>query len=102
MVEGRPRPGTPFADREWLLGGDDVDDAATTAGAELDRTGGQGEQRVLAAPTDVGARVEVGAALPYDDLAGVGELTAEARHTGALGVGVAAVLGGRGALLVCH
>ena len=50
---------------------DDVDDAAAATGAELDDTGGEREQRVVAAAADVVAGVEVGAALADDDLAGV-------------------------------
>ena len=57
---------------------------------------------LVPAAADVGARVEVGTALAHDDLAGVDHLAAEALDAEALGVGVAAVLGGRGALLVCH
>src|SRR4051812_9752039 len=82
--------------------GNDVDDPATAPGAELDRTGCEREQRVVATAADVVARVEVRAALADDDLAGVDDLAAEALHAEALGVGVAPVLGGRGALLVCH
>ena len=48
------------------------------------------------------AGVEVGAALAHDDLAGVDDLAAVPLDAEALGVGVATVLGGRGALLVCH
>ena len=39
-----------------LVGRDDVDDLAAAAAAELDRAGGQREQRVVAAAADVGAR----------------------------------------------
>ena len=48
------------------------------------------------------ARVEVGAALADDDLAGLDELAAEALDAEALRVGVAAVTGGTKTLLVCH
>src|SRR5690606_1838795 len=49
--------------RRRLVAGDrhDVDCLAATLEAELDRTGCRGEQRVVAAATDVDARVEVGA-----------------------------------------
>ena len=57
---------------------DDVHNAATTAGAELDSTGGQREQGVVAAAAYAGARVEVGAALADDDLACGNYLAAEA------------------------
>ncbi len=57
---------------------------------------------VVAAPADEVARVEVGAPLADDDLAGVHELPAEALDPEPLGVGVAPVPGGGCALLVCH
>src|ERR1044071_2755883 len=81
---------------------DDVDDATTPPGAELHVARDQREQGVVTAAADAAARVEVGAALAHDDLAGVDQLTTEALHAEALGVRVAAVLGGRRALLVCH
>src|SRR3954453_12035422 len=102
--EGRPRPGTPFSGPAGgsVAGRDDVDDAAPAAGAELDVARDQREQGVVATATDARARVEVGAPLTHDDLTGVDQLAAVALHAEALGVGVAAVLGGRRALLVCH
>ena len=57
------------------------------------RTGGQSEQRVVAATADVDAGVEVRAALADDDLAGEDLLTAEALHAEALSVGVTTVTG---------
>ena len=60
------------------------------------------EQRVVAAAADAETRVEVGAALAHDDLAGLDDLAAEALHAEALGVRVATVTGRRCALLVCH
>src|SRR5699024_8045244 len=57
---------------------DDVDDPAAPAGAELHRARGEREQRVVATAADVGAGVEVGAALADDDLAGVDDLAAVA------------------------
>src|SRR6188508_2425609 len=106
MREGRPQTGTPFAEvlsvAVTSLAGDDVDDLATTAGAELDGAGLQGEEGVVAAAAHAGARVEVRAALADDDLAGAHDLAAEALHAEALRVGVAAVLGARGTLLVSH
>ena len=62
----------------------------------------RGDVAAVKAATDAGARVEVRAALAHDDLAGVDRLASEALHAEALGVGVAPVLGGRCALLVCH
>ena len=64
--------------------------------------GGQGEQRVVLAAADAVARVELGAALPDDDLAGLDDLAAEALDAQALGVGVATVAGAGCALFVCH
>src|SRR5262245_41062005 len=106
MRKGAPRPGRPFVNVSGTTSGvvtrDDVHDPAAAALAELDRTGGEGEHRVVATPADVRARVEVGAALTHDDLAGADDLAAVPLDAQALGVGVAAVLGGRRALLVCH
>jgi hypothetical protein len=47
---------------------DDVDDAATAAGAELDVARREGEQGVVTATADVVAGVEVRAVLADDDL----------------------------------
>src|SRR3954447_26406111 len=81
---------------------DDVDDATTASGAELDVARDQREQGVVAAPAHAGARVEVRAALAHDDLARVDQLAAVALHAEALGVGVPTVLGRGRTLLVCH
>ena len=80
----------------------DVDDLAAALLTELDRACLEGEQRVVAATADVGAGVEVGAALADDDLAGEDLLTAEALHAQSLSVGVTTVAGGACALFVCH
>src|SRR3954447_19857364 len=82
--------------------GGDGDGLATPPGAEGDRARLQREQRVVAAAADAQARVEVGTALAHDDLAGLHDLAPEALDAEALRVRVAAVAGGRGALLVCH
>src|ERR1700712_940975 len=82
--------------------GNDVDDLAAALLAELDRTGRQREQGVVATTADVDAGVEVGAALADDDLAGLDDLTAEALDAEVLRVRVATVAGGRCALFVCH
>ena len=58
-------------------GADDVDGLATALLAELDGAGRRGEQRVVATTADVDAGVEVGAALPHQDLAGLDDLPAE-------------------------
>ena len=84
------------------LDGRDGDGLASPSRAEGDRTGVEREQRVVAAATDAQTRVEVGAALTDDDLAGLDDLAAEALHAEALRVRVATVAGRRGALLVCH
>src|SRR5665213_535506 len=84
------------------LGGDDVDDLATALAAELDRTGGEGEQGVVAATADVDAGVEVGAALADEDLARTDDLTTEALHAEALRVRVTTVASGARSLFVCH
>src|SRR5215208_5057921 len=84
------------------LDGGDRDGLATAPRAEGHRARGQGEERVVAAAADAEARVEVGAALTDDDLAGLHDLAAEALDAEALRVRVAAVAGGRSALLVCH
>ena len=81
---------------------DDVDDLAAALRTELDRAGLEGEQRVVTATADVGAGVEVGAALTDDDLAGEDLLAAEPLHAEALCVGVTTVTGGACALFVCH
>src|SRR5689334_16038734 len=94
----RAGPGFPARPRSTcsLLGcgrgrRDDVDDATLTPRTELDVPGDQGEQRVVATAADAVARVEVGAALADDDLAGVDQLPAEALDPEPLGVRVAAV-----------
>src|SRR6476469_6245166 len=106
MTKGAPFTGTPFAGSQevsvWSLTRDDVDDATTPAGAELDVARDEREQGVVTAAADAGARVEVGAALAHDDLTGVDQLAAVALHAEALGVRVATVLGRGCALLVCH
>src|SRR4051812_42267370 len=66
-----PRRGPPFLKVGRLLGRHHVDDATAALGAELHGTGREREQRVVATAADLVARVEVGAALPDDDLAGL-------------------------------
>ena len=80
----------------------DVDDAATAAGAEFDGSRGQCEQGVVAATANAGARVEVGAALADDDLASGNYLAAEALDAEVLGVGVTTVASGARAFFMCH
>jgi hypothetical protein len=82
---GSPLPNHVVCRRETLLGGrDDADDATPAPGTEEHGTRLKGEQRVVIPPTDVDAGVEVRAALPNDDLAGVDQLAAEALDAEAL------------------
>src|SRR5215210_1707930 len=105
-VEGGPeiRPALDDVCGPDLLGErrNDVDDPAAPAGPELDGPRAEREQGVVTAAADVQPRVEVGAPLAHDDLAGVHLLAAEALDAEALRVGVAPVAGGRRALLVSH
>ncbi|KNH16163.1 hypothetical protein ACU18_14595 [Arthrobacter sp. ZBG10] len=64
----------------------DVDDATTAAGAEFNGSRGQREQGVVAAAAYAGTRVEVGAALADDDLAGRNNLATEALDAQVLSV----------------
>ena len=102
VLRRRVRRSATTSSTRSAAGGGDVDDAAAAAGAELDLARDQREQGVVAAATDAVARVEVGAALADDDLAGVDQLAAEALHAQPLGVGVPTVAGRGRALLVCH
>jgi len=61
-----------------------------------------GEQCVVAAASDVDAGMELGAALPHQDLAGLDDLAAEPLDAQPLSGGVAAVARAGRALLVCH
>jgi len=62
----------------------------------------QGEQSVIATTAHAVTRVEVGAALPDDDLASIHELTAKPLHSKPLSVGVSTVTCRGRAFLVCH
>src|SRR6266567_3897188 len=92
-------PGEPLLLR---LGRDDADSPATADLAEIHGPADQREQRVIAAAADAVAGVEVRAALTDEDLARVHDLAAVTLDAEALGIRVAAVAAGRGALLVCH
>src|SRR5438132_2155433 len=85
-----------------LLPWQDVDEAAAPAGAELDLAGGGGEERVVAAPADIVAGVELGAPLTDDDRASGHGGAVEDLHAEPLGRGVTAVAGGTGTLLLRH
>src|SRR4051794_10017165 len=91
-----------WAERLLGVGGDDADDAAATAGSEVDRAGRLREDRVVLADADADARLESGAALAHDDLAAGDGLAGEHLDAEALGVRVAAVAGGAEPLLVRH
>src|SRR5699024_5102042 len=109
VMQTPPGPRGRPALRSWAATGsglgagrNDVDGLAATLGAELDRTGGEGEQRVVAATPHADARVEPGAALADQDLAGVDLLATEPLDAETLGVGIATVTGADRALLTCH
>src|SRR5215475_6202923 len=103
----RPRTTRPvlaahdWASHDWASRGrHDADDLAATASAELDVTRAECEQRVVTAAPDLVARVELGAALPHQDLAGVDQLPAVALDPEPLRGRVAAVPRAGRALLV--
>src|ERR1051326_5898885 len=102
MRDGPWSPHGPSAKKLGSAARNDAHDLATAPRPKLARTRRQREQRVVAAPADQVARVEVRAALAHDDLAGEDLLTAEALHTESLGVGVATVARARRTLFVCH
>ena len=94
---------TTFEERErQTVRRHDVDDLAAALRAELDRARGQREQRVVPAAADQVARVELGATLADQDLAGADDLAAEALDAEPLSVGVAAVARAGRTLFVCH
>src|SRR5690606_20013403 len=62
----------------------------------------QGEQGVVTAEADAGTRMELGAALAHDDVAGADGLATENLHAEVLRVGVATVARGAYALFMCH
>src|SRR4051812_39607455 len=82
--------------------GDDVDELATLAEAELHRAVRLREQGVVAALADVLAGVEPGAPLAHDDRARVHLGAAVDLHAQTLGVRVTTVARGRRALLLRH
>src|SRR5438105_14687476 len=84
----------PSAGLRRRLGGNDAHGPATAPHAELNLAADQREQRVVAAPADTLARVEVRAALADDDLARVHQLAAVTLDAEALGIRVAAVAAG--------
>src|SRR5271167_2524813 len=93
LAVGPPDPGAPGS---WTADSDgqDVDQLAALARAELDHTIAHGEQRVVAPPAHVHPRVEVGAPLADQDRAGLDSRAIEGLHPEALGPRVTAVSGG--------
>ncbi|KAG1271921.1 hypothetical protein G6F65_012074 [Rhizopus arrhizus] len=86
------------------VGRDDAD-GATLLGAldrELHLAVHEGEQGVVTAQAHAGTRVELGAALTHDDVAGFDGLAAEDLDAQVLRVGVATVARGAYALFMCH
>ena len=71
--------------------GDDVDNLAVATHTELHGAIGEGEQRVILAHADVVARVEVGATLANDDVAGHDGFAAKLLHAEVLRVRIATV-----------
>jgi hypothetical protein len=69
-----------------VLRANHVDDAATTASTEFNRTGSKREEGVVLTAAHVLTWVEVGATLTHDDFTGVDELSAEALHAKTLGI----------------
>ena len=67
---------------------------------KADNTAGGGKQRVVAADAHVHTRMDVGAALANQNVAGLDELAVCALGTKALGLRVTAVLGGAAALFM--
>src|SRR5207302_6035100 len=71
-------------------------------GMELHGTRLQREEGVVAPLANAGPGVDPGSPLADDDRPGGHVLAAERLHAEPLGLGVASVLGGAAALLVCH
>src|SRR5215208_2401587 len=98
-----PARGGPRQGRSGRGGaGQDIDQLAALAVAELDRAVGPGEQRVVLADADVLPRVEPRAGLADDDRPRAHVLTARHLDPEPLRIGVAAVPGGGGTLLLRH
>ncbi len=83
-------------------GGPDVDVFAVPLGAEFDRTLDQGEERVILAHADTGARIKLRATLADQNIAGQNVLAAKALDAQALSVGIAPVARGTGAFFGCE
>src|SRR4051812_15331810 len=76
--------------------------ATTGAGVEGHPTGRLGEQGMVLANSDIGAWVELGAALADQDVARDHHLLAELLHAQALPGGIAAVTRTAACFLMCH
>src|SRR5690348_9342275 len=76
--------------------------AAAGGGVEGDPTIRLGEQGVVLADADIGAGMELGAALAHEDVAGEDELIAEPLHAQPLAGGIAAVARAAACFLMCH
>src|SRR6478672_4894281 len=99
-----PKRGSSRCVETGLTGGDDVHRAALlrALGRELDLAVDQREQGVVAAKADAHARMELGATLADDDVAGFDRLATIDLHAEVLRVGVATVARGTYALFMCH
>src|SRR5450432_1052519 len=84
------------------LGDADRTTVAFALDAELHGAVDQREQGVIAAETDAGARMELGAALTHDDVAGIDGLAAIDLHAEVFWIGIAAVSSTAASFLVCH
>lgn len=80
----------------------DADPTLVLGAFEDDLTVDEGEEGVVVADTDIGAGVELGAALSDDDHARFDDLTAEPFDAQTLGVTVATVFGRTLTFLMCH
>ena len=74
-----------------VRGTNDVDGLAAALDAELDGARRRREQRVITASTDIDSRVEVGATLANDDLAGLHDLATESLDAQPLRIGITTI-----------
>src|SRR5699024_11112269 len=92
----------PRARPDRLLLLDNAALAVTAHALEMDAAVNQREQRVVAADADALTRMDVGAALANQNVAGQNVLTVAALDAETLGLRVTAVLGRTYAFFVCH
>ena len=92
--EGPPVPVFLLLDRAAL--------AVTAHALEVNAAIDQSEQGVIAADANALTRMDVGAALTDQDVAGQNELTVAALDAEALGLGITAVLGRTYAFFMCQ